>query len=832
MKKIISALLLLTFVLSTTAFAAPVLNEDCIFTDGEYLYTFGSFDKSENPDEVGVIVNGNEYSLSEDMFTWAKTNGKFGIGIKDSENTLGNSYQVIPYTKKDGVVTSGEAITVEKDLPIRNLKYHGIKDETLNTTPYLGNNLKTGTQIFTNMDVFLLDNVHAELKGEQYISIFNPNTSSVNNEIKNDWTSGPMREWFSFDLYKSAEIKIFTKDVFSELTNEKYGFTENTTLENDGFWFSLKHKEWPNSEQQKFANMYSKPYVVEDGGCVRVSLPNLTTYGGLKHWGYFIVIDYLDDEEISPRITNVKYAGPEVEGVTYGFKLNHYLESDSERYVFTNNTDISFNNVDSSLEGNPYITMDNPKSASYNSEIASAWLGGKKDWITFEINSDATIKVITDGTAMDNCSEYGFKKADSKAYFDAYLLKDKANFSTYSNMYYKKVEVEPGETVKVTVPNAPTWTTQTTCKTAHVVVVDFEREYIPEITPVISNVKYAGPESENAVYGVKLNHILKDGADNYVYTNNNEVSFKNVDSSIANKPYITMDNINSNYDATIGNAWLGGSRDWITFDINSSATVKVLTDGVAMDNCSKYGFTKATESKTYFDAYLEAYNEVNVSYTNMYYQHFEVKPDKTVTVKIPNAPTWTTLGSCKKAHVVVIDFDDEYVLPEIVPEVTNAAYAGPEIEGVDMSVELVNKLSENGKAYTDKEDSVVSEIDPLIAGKPYIIMNCIRANKNDALVNAWDTGEKDWIKFNINKSAVIRVFSDGTALANCGKYGFDLSDETKTYLKTTNATYNRMYTKKVEVEYGKTKEVIIPNAPLWYGSNCRWGHIVVIDFID
>ena len=33
--------------------------------------------------------------------------------------------------------------------------------------------------------------------------------------------------------------------------------------------------------------------------------------------------------------------------------------------------------------------------------------------------------------------------------------------------------------------------------------------------------------------------------------------------------------------------------------------VAVITDGTAMDNCSKYGFEKATGEITYFDAYLD-----------------------------------------------------------------------------------------------------------------------------------------------------------------------------------------------------------------------------------
>jgi len=833
MKKIISAFILLSLVLTSTAFGAPSLNKDYIFSDGEYLYNFGSFDKSEAPDEVGVTINGSEYPLDADMLTWAKTNGKFGIGIKDTANTLGDAYDVTPYTKKDGVITSGEAITVAKNASIRNLKYHGPEDGVLDTTPYLGENLKTGTQIYTNMDVYLLNNLHAELKGEQYISVFNPNASTVSDEIRNDWSAGSMREWFSFDICKSAEIKVFTKDPFSGLTADKYGFTAKTTTDNGGYWFTLLHKDYPTADQTEFANMYSKTVTVSEGGCERISLPNLTTYGGLKHWGYFIVIDYADDEEIQPEITNLKYKGPEVDGVTYGVKLSHILESDKERFVYTNSNELSFNNVNESIAGNPYITMDNVKGSKYNSTIANAWLGGATDWITFDINSDATIKVITDGTAMDNCGGYKFTKAtESVKYFDVYNNTWNSVNTEYTTMYYKNVEVEPGETVTVTIPNAPTWTSQAACKTAHVVVVDFEREYTPIINPEITNVKYAGPEVEGVTYGVELNHVLKDGTDNFVFANNNEVSFKNVDESIAGNPYIIMDNVKgSTYNSDVASAWFGTSRDWITFDINTNATIKVITDGVAMDNCSEYGFTKATDEITYFDAYLEEYKSNYSQYTTMYYKNIEVEADKTVTVKIPNAPTWTNQASCKSAHVVIIDFDEDYTPPAIVPEVTDIAFEGPAAEGVEYKIQLNESLANGNSAYTNT-DNVFSNVDSSIAGKPYIIMDATRKSGYDSTIaSAWFGSSRDWISFKINKSARIKIISDGDTLKYCTSYKFTKGDSL-TYLNAGNE-YNVMYYKDYEVEYGKTATVVIPNAPTWTNqASSKWPHIVVIDFVE
>lgn len=653
MKKIISALTLLSILASIAAYAAPSLDKDYIFSDGEYLYTFGYFDKSEDVDEVGVSIGGTNYKLDDSKLQSAKANGKFGIGIKDAGNTLGDSYSLTPYTKKGDEVTYGEPLTVAKYEPVRNLRYHGPADENTDTVPVLKDNFGTGTQIYTNVAVYSADNVHSLLKGDQYIFSFNPSSSTVSTEVKNAWSNGAVQEWISFDLYESATVRVFTKDNYTMadtgLLNSKYGFTRNTTDENNGYYFSLLHSDYPTAEQTPFPYMFTKTVEIEEGGYERVSIPNLTTYGGLSHWGYFIVIDYAGDEEISPEITNVKYAGPEVEGVTYNVELKANITEDAEKTVYANNTAVTFADVDASIEGNPYIITDDVKGSTYNSEIASYWYGSARDWISFDINSDAVIKVIADGDTLKNCSNYGFAKADEMTYFNGYLAEYGTVHTAYTTMYYKNVEVEPGETVTVTIPNAPTWTTQSTCKRAHVVVVDFERDYTPpEITPAVTDIAYAGPEAEGVTYKVQLNESL--GTGNPAYTNrDNLISF--VDSSVQGLPYITMDAVKgSTYDSTIGSAWFGSATDWVTFKINKSARIKVITDGDTLKNCTNYGFTKAEEEKVYLTAATD--------YSVMYYKDIEVEYGKTVSVTIPNAPTWTTQETCRWPHIVVIDFEE------------------------------------------------------------------------------------------------------------------------------------------------------------------------------
>ena len=650
MKKIISAIIILSILASQAVLAAPSLLKDYIFSDGEYLYTFGNIEKNSDIDELGVKINGENYKLEDNKLPMAKLTGKFGIGIKDSGNLLGASYSVAPYTAKDENETVGEAIELVKEASVRNLKYHGPAVDGFDSAPVLENILKTGTQIYTNVDAYLLNNVHADLKGEQYISIFNPVASTVDSEIKKAWTTSSPMEWISFDLYESAVVKVFTKDAYAGLTSEVNGFTHYTAEDNGGAYFTLLHKDYPNADQHVFANMYTKEYNTENG-CARVSLPNLTTYGGLSHWGYLIVIDYIGDEETEPMITNVSYAGPQVEGVTYGVKLNHVLSSDKEKMVYANNSEISFANVDSSIAGNPYIIMDNVKGSKYNSELAAAWFGGARDWITFEINSDATIKVISDGDTLKNCGSYGFTKSEEDAtYFEAYNNTWNTSEVSHKVMYYKNVEVEPGETVKVVIPNAPTWTTQATCKRAHVVVIDFEREYV--LQPEITNVTYKGPAVEGVTYNLEVAGNLANGSKAYT---NYDYYFGSLDASILGKDYIIMDSPNkSDIDATVKAAWDGGATDWYTFEINKSARIKVITDGNTLKNCGKYSYTKCEDTVEYFKT-VNSEGAVNRTYNVMYYKDVEVPYGKTVTVTVLNAPTWT--GTCKWGHVVVVDYD-------------------------------------------------------------------------------------------------------------------------------------------------------------------------------
>lgn len=642
MKKIISAILLGTFLLSfsLTSFAGVNLYGDYIFSDGEYIYTFGNVDGEF--DEVGVKINGESYKLEDSKLNIAKITGKFGIGIKDSSNLLGSTYSAVPYTKSGESVVEGAAIEVVKEASVRNIKYHGPESETLDTKPVLMDSFITGSVIYTPT-VYVADNVKPEVKQDQYILSFNPHSAPQN--VKSEWMSG-VKNWISFDLYESATVKVYTKGAFASMLEDKYGFTDNT-LENSGSYFTMKHVEYPNAAQEGFDHMYTK-HIDASKGAVTVAVPNIGGYGGINRMGYVIAIDYDNEEEVNAEITDVKYAG----GVgNVNVSLVHSFEEGSPLY--TNYEVYAAKNVHSSLAGNPCIISDNPIAGTMDASVKSLWQGAATDWITFKINKCATIKILTDGDSLVY-GNAGFKKSSESATWVELLNKDWPNAERTKRtvLYEKTVDVpKNGETVTVAIPNAP-WTSN---KWGHIVVVDFDDEYVapalPEIVPEVSNVLYIGPEGEG--YTVEAGESLAVG--NKAYTNY-ELVFGNVEASMLGKNYIIMGSPNkSDVPQAIKNGWDGGSRDWISFEINKSARIKVITDGDTLKHCAKYGFNKSGDSVESYISTAQPTGDAHKNFSVMYYQDVEVPYGEKVTVKIPNAPTWT--GSLKWGHFVVIDFD-------------------------------------------------------------------------------------------------------------------------------------------------------------------------------
>lgn len=120
MKKAISLLVILSivFAMSATAFAAPTI--EYVFGGAEedgnyYYYMFGRNDVTS--EEVGISIEGKAklYNLDDSALIKAQASGKFGIGLADPENKLGDSFQVTPYQVISGVKEEGAEQAIVKE---------------------------------------------------------------------------------------------------------------------------------------------------------------------------------------------------------------------------------------------------------------------------------------------------------------------------------------------------------------------------------------------------------------------------------------------------------------------------------------------------------------------------------------------------------------------------------------------------------------------------------------------------------------------------------------------------------------------------------------------
>lgn len=369
----------------------------------------------------------------------------------------------------NGILAEEEKITA--------LKYKGPVSNSENGDTYfdhpsLMEDFSEGAKLFKDNNELVASVINPELIGCDYI-ITNRMKGSSNSIIDKFHGGSATIDWYSFNLKESATVMIFPDNSYGNALMNAVTDFEKTELEGESY-FSLYNKTWSNIHSERNV-MYSKYIEVPEGESVTVNIPNAP---GRRNdvWAHIVLVDYrvnpLHQETANRgKITNLKYAGPSVEGATYNVLLNSSLSEGKQVYVNTDS--IHFKNIHSSIVGKPYITTDNVTNAAYNSTIAGYWFGGARDWVSFDINKSASIKVITDGDTLKHCGAYGFTKADELKYFDAYNTPWNTNLISYNVMYYKDITVPENETVTVIIPNAPTWTTQTTSKRAHVIIVDF-----------------------------------------------------------------------------------------------------------------------------------------------------------------------------------------------------------------------------------------------------------------------------------------------------------------------------------------------------------------------
>jgi len=127
MKRIISTFLatLLIMILSVNAFAIKI---DFSFktypdelTSEEYIYSFGRTETDEALKEIGFKINGERYVLSEPSLYTANKTGVFGVGFRDENNLLGDSYDITPYyITEENEEVEGEVFTINKNDYIDN----------------------------------------------------------------------------------------------------------------------------------------------------------------------------------------------------------------------------------------------------------------------------------------------------------------------------------------------------------------------------------------------------------------------------------------------------------------------------------------------------------------------------------------------------------------------------------------------------------------------------------------------------------------------------------------------------------------------------------------
>lgn len=125
MKKILVSVLAIAIAivlsLSISAFAAPVI--EYVFggtaDDGNYYYYMFGHGVDNEATEVGINIKGrNEnFSLDETGLEAAKTSTKFGIGIADPNNKLGDSFEATPYyvTEADGKISGSTKIVTKSE---------------------------------------------------------------------------------------------------------------------------------------------------------------------------------------------------------------------------------------------------------------------------------------------------------------------------------------------------------------------------------------------------------------------------------------------------------------------------------------------------------------------------------------------------------------------------------------------------------------------------------------------------------------------------------------------------------------------------------------------
>ena len=190
-----------------------------------------------------------------------------------------------------------------------------------------------------------------------------------------------------------------------------------------------------------------------------------------------------------------------------------------------------------------------------------------------------------------------------------------------------------------------------------------------KVTNLKANDKAVKDEEGNIIRSVQLQNNLQVGVPcwNDRLTNAN-MTMKSVDSSIAGEDYIIGNLVWSQevLSQPISSYWAARTEgytdeligDWVSFELNRSATVKVLYSHDVWYKANHIAaFTNAGFAKSVNNAnYLTAYCTSDIPYMNMLSKHYDVTGNTPVKVEIPNLGA-TRSYACY-SYVIVIDYDD------------------------------------------------------------------------------------------------------------------------------------------------------------------------------
>jgi len=244
MKKLITAILAAALILSSffSAFAAVSIDDVFVDADGTHFF-FGRFDYSKAED-AGVEVNGKAYSLNpeggmdyndlpQNLWSSAKRNGRFGVGLKDSKGIISDgTVEVKPYEVIDGEKVYGEAVSFDG-----KAEKTPVGDEIISSIT-VGEDALKGVDSSIFEYYYGLDKLPDEASGLPVVTV------ATSNEIAGSETVAENGGFTHKVIVKSGEKEFeykiyFRKNETVTLTNTKLLSSKGGWVRNDGTDYAI-----------------------------------------------------------------------------------------------------------------------------------------------------------------------------------------------------------------------------------------------------------------------------------------------------------------------------------------------------------------------------------------------------------------------------------------------------------------------------------------------------------------------------------------------------------------------------------------------------------------